>query len=107
MNRVPTRRGTADTPGGDPAVTPREAQVLACAADGLGCKATGQRLGISEYTVRKHRASLLRKLGLRNATELTAHALARTGAGAGNPRPGRTPRPTWRFSRPGNDRSPC
>ncbi|UOD28080.1 helix-turn-helix transcriptional regulator [Massilia violaceinigra] len=56
-------------------LTPREREVLDCVAAGLGCKATARRLGISEFTVRKHRANLLRKMQLRNPAELTAYAL--------------------------------
>ena len=58
-----------------PCVTPREKEVLSCIASGLGCKATARDLNISEYTVRKHRASLLRKLGFSTATELLVYAL--------------------------------
>ena len=36
-------------------------------------------LAISEFTVRKHRASILRKLNLRTTAQLTAHATASAG----------------------------
>lgn len=59
----------------NPSATPREKEVLSCIASGLGCKATARNLNISEYTVRKHRASLLRKLGCSTATELLVYVL--------------------------------
>ncbi|WUR11251.1 LuxR C-terminal-related transcriptional regulator [[Empedobacter] haloabium] len=60
-------------------LTPREREVLQQVAEGNSCKTIARRLGISEYTVKKHRASLLAKLGLRNGIELTRCALAKGG----------------------------
>ncbi|NLR74233.1 response regulator transcription factor [Leeia aquatica] len=52
-----------------PALSPRERAVLLCMVEGLGEKATALRLQISVYTVKEYRASLYRKLEVRNATE--------------------------------------
>lgn len=57
------------------ALTSREWQVLALAAHGITAREIGERLGISPLTARKHRENLMRKLELRNASELTAYAL--------------------------------
>ncbi|WP_416467308.1 response regulator transcription factor [Pseudomonas sp. LFS044] len=54
----------------------RELDVLSCMLQAMGCKQTARRLGIGEHTVRKHRGSLLRKFGARNAAQLVALALA-------------------------------
>ncbi len=51
-------------------LTERETQVLRLAADGLGNKALAESLCISVKTVEKHKANLVRKLGLGSATEL-------------------------------------
>src|SRR5207249_11445764 len=48
-------RGPVDT--GDPTLTPREGEVLTLLGAGLGNKATGVWLGISEHTVKTHRAA--------------------------------------------------
>lgn len=50
-------------------VTKREAEVLQLIAIGYSTREVGQRLFISEKTVRKHLASIFRKLDARNRTE--------------------------------------
>ena len=49
-------------------LTSRELDVLSLAAEGSSAKETGQRLFISEDTVRTHRRKILKKLGARNMT---------------------------------------
>jgi DNA-binding CsgD family transcriptional regulator len=61
----------------EPAITPREAEVLAAMAHGLRCAEIARVLSISQYTVRKHRANMMARLGLRNAPELVAFARVR------------------------------
>jgi DNA-binding NarL/FixJ family response regulator len=51
-------------------LTPRERSVLESIAHGLTNRATAGQLGVSQKTVEKHRANLMRKLGVHNATEL-------------------------------------
>lgn len=46
-------------------------------AQGLRCAEIAVVLSISEYTVRKHRANMMARLGLRNAPQLVAFARLR------------------------------
>ena len=50
-------------------LTPRELEVLRLLAEGLPNKSIGQRLGISEHTVKFHVNSILGKLGAQSRTE--------------------------------------
>lgn len=58
-------------------LTTREREVFALAAEGLTNAQIGERLFISPRTVETHRGSLMRKLGLRNQTELVLYAVRR------------------------------
>jgi DNA-binding CsgD family transcriptional regulator len=58
-------------------LTTREREVLLLAAEGHSNQAIARRLSIGVRTVESHRASLMRKLGLRNQTELVRYALQR------------------------------
>jgi DNA-binding NarL/FixJ family response regulator len=53
----------------------REREVLHLIADGLSAKEIAAQLEISTKTVEAHRTSLMRKLGVRKATELVRYAL--------------------------------
>ncbi len=53
----------------------REREVLHLIADGLSAKEVATELSISTKTVEAHRTSLMRKLGVRKATELVRYAL--------------------------------
>jgi DNA-binding NarL/FixJ family response regulator len=53
----------------------REREVLHLIVDGLSARGIAERLGISAKTVEAHRTSLMRKLGVRKATELVRYAL--------------------------------
>ena len=66
----PRRRRTA-TPAG---ITPREAQVLRLVAQGLTNQQIAARLVVSEHTVHRHVANILRKLGLRSRAAAAAQA---------------------------------
>jgi two-component system response regulator NreC len=68
-------RSAADDP--HELLTPRERQVLQLAAEGWTCPEIGARLHLSERTVERHRANLMRKLGLRTQTDLVRYALRR------------------------------
>lgn len=69
--------------GGQPAartapwdkLTARERSILKLVAEGRTNRATAEFLSVSPKTVEKHRANLMRKLGLRNVSELTLVAL--------------------------------
>lgn len=56
-------------------LTAREREVLHKIADGLSAKEVATELSISTKTVEAHRTSLMRKLGVRKATELVRYAL--------------------------------
>ena len=62
---------------GEP-LTPREAEVLAGAAEGETAAQTGARLFLSSETVKDYRKRIIAKLGARNGTHAVALAL-RTG----------------------------
>jgi FixJ family two-component response regulator len=52
-------------------LTPRERQVMALVASGLMNKQIANELSISEVTVKMHRGSTMRKLGVRSVARLT------------------------------------
>lgn len=56
-------------------LSPREREVLKLVAEGYRSREIGNYLCISEKTVEKHRANLMRKLGINSATGLTAFAI--------------------------------
>lgn len=56
-------------------LTARERSILKLIAEGRTNRATAEFLHVSPKTVEKHRANLMRKLGLRNVSELTLVAL--------------------------------
>lgn len=53
----------------------RERDVLRFLAEGLTSKEIGDTLGISVRTVENHRASIVRRTGLRSVAQLTLHAV--------------------------------
>jgi DNA-binding NarL/FixJ family response regulator len=57
-------------------LTQREVEVLRCVAEGRRNREIAQDLAISIKTVEKHRASVMHKLHMENAAELTAYAHA-------------------------------
>jgi two-component system response regulator NreC len=59
------------------ALTDREREVLHLAAEGLGNAEIAARLVVSPKTAATHRANLMRKLGVRNQTELVRYAMQR------------------------------
>ena len=58
-------------------LTPREVEVLAMLAEGLGNKEIARRLNISEHTVKFHVASILGKLGAASRTEAVSRGIRR------------------------------
>ena len=56
-------------------LTSRERSILKLIAEGRTNRAAAEFLNVSPKTVEKHRANLMRKLGLRNVAELTLVAL--------------------------------
>jgi DNA-binding NarL/FixJ family response regulator len=57
------------------ALTDREIELLRLVALGLPNKVIGQRLGVSENTVKYHMKNVLQKLGLHNRAEAAAYAV--------------------------------
>ncbi len=56
-------------------LTTRERSILQLVAEGRTNRAAAEFLSVSPKTIEKHRASLMRKLGLRSATELALTAI--------------------------------
>jgi DNA-binding NarL/FixJ family response regulator len=59
------------------ALTDREREVLQLTAEGCSGRQVAERLFLSPRTVESHRASLMRKLGVRNQKELVRYAVRR------------------------------
>ena len=57
-------------------LTRRETQVVEMIGQGHGGRAIAALLGMAYQTLRKHRLSILRKLGLSTAAQLTAAAVS-------------------------------
>jgi DNA-binding NarL/FixJ family response regulator len=58
-----------------PQLTERELQVVRLIAAGRRTREIARLLSLSHKTIEKHRTSLMRKLGLRNATAVAAYAI--------------------------------
>lgn len=56
-------------------LTPKERVVARHLANGMTSKQIGQLIGISPRTVEVHRASIMRKMNVRNTAELVAHMI--------------------------------
>ncbi|MCC6930347.1 MAG: response regulator transcription factor [Gemmatimonadaceae bacterium] len=68
---TPRRRN--DVPAAaPPPLSPREREILALVAEGMGNKIVAARLGISEHTVKTHVASIFQKLGADTRAEAVA-----------------------------------
>lgn len=51
-------------------LSPREVEILSLVSDGVTNKKIGERLFISEYTVKTHRQNIIHKLGTSKITDL-------------------------------------
>jgi two-component system response regulator NreC len=69
------QKATEAGPATHEMLTGREREVLQLVAEGHTSSEIGARLGLSPRTVETHRASLMRKLGLRTQTDLIRYAL--------------------------------
>jgi DNA-binding NarL/FixJ family response regulator len=56
-------------------LTPREDEVVKLIAEGYSTKRIADALTISPKTVEGHRANIMRKLGMRDRTQLTRYAI--------------------------------
>ena len=66
-----------ETRKGAKGLSPREAEVLSAVADGLNNRLVGERLGISENSVKMHLKRIFYKLGADDRTEAVNLALKR------------------------------
>ncbi len=57
-------------------LSPRQREVADLVAEGLTEAEIGARLGISRHTVKVHKSLIYRKLGVRNAVEMTRRLAA-------------------------------
>ena len=64
-------------PDSEPALTPRELEVLALLAEGASNKAIARRLGISVHTAKFHVGQVLDKFDATGRTDAVAHAARR------------------------------
>jgi DNA-binding CsgD family transcriptional regulator len=60
--------------GFEPALTPREVEVLSLLAEGVSNKAIAQQLGISVHTAKFHVGQVIDKLDATGRTDAVAHA---------------------------------
>jgi DNA-binding NarL/FixJ family response regulator len=68
-------------------LTGRELELLGLVAEGLSNKAIGQRLDVSENTVKYHMRNILQKLNAQNRTEAATYALQAGWLGPETPKP--------------------
>lgn len=71
------RAGTSALRARHAALTPREREVCALVAQGLPNKQIAQQLGISEKTIKVHRARVIEKLGVNSVAELVRLEIGR------------------------------
>ena len=56
-------------------LTPRESEIVSGIAAGMSSKVLARKLSISPATVGTHRARAMKKIGVRNAADLTRYVL--------------------------------
>lgn len=61
--------------GGDRILTPREEQVVALVAEGLGNRQIALELDLSEHTIKKYLFRIFEKLGISTRVELALYAV--------------------------------
>jgi len=60
--------------GGQAILSPREEQVVALVAEGLGNRQVAQELSLSEHTIKKYMFRIFEKLGISTRVELVLYA---------------------------------
>ena len=73
ISEVPSLRVMNST--GTRLLTPREEQVVALVAEGLGNRQIAIELGLSEHTIKKYLFRIFEKLGISNRVELVLYAV--------------------------------
>ncbi|HLV89115.1 MAG TPA: response regulator transcription factor [Candidatus Sulfotelmatobacter sp.] len=61
--------------GGHPILTPREEQVVALVAEGMGNRQIARELNLSEHTIKKYLFRIFNKLGISTRVELVLYAV--------------------------------
>ena len=61
--------------GGSPLLTPREEQVVALVAEGLGNREIARELNLSQHTIKKYLYRIFEKLGISSRVELVLYAV--------------------------------
>ena len=72
---VSTDGAATSAPSPGRPLTPRQSEVLRLICRGCSMRAIAAELGLSEFTVRVHRAGIMRALGIHRTTALVVHAL--------------------------------
>jgi two-component system NarL family response regulator len=74
-----SRQDEAGKPGQEPAAEPeltqRQAEILQLVAQGLSNKELGERLSVSEHTVKYHMGEILQRLHLKNRDQAVEYAI--------------------------------
>lgn len=73
ISEVPSLRVISST--GDRILTPREEQVVALVAEGLGNREIARELQLSEHTIKKYVFRIFEKLGISSRVELVLYAV--------------------------------
>ncbi len=63
--------------GGMMRLTPREAEVVHLLSEGLSTREIGQKLGLTEHTIRNYLSAIYDKVGVSSRVELALYAVAR------------------------------
>jgi len=87
VSRLMGRRVRGEQPAGRSLaelLSDRELEIYRCLGEGCGTRAIAAKLRIAVSTVESYRASIKRKLNLRNATELVSHAAQFVAAESGD-----------------------
>ncbi|MCF6270178.1 MAG: response regulator transcription factor [Melioribacteraceae bacterium] len=77
LNYVSGRNLTSHSIGkaSPPPLTPRETEIVGLISKGLTSRAVAEKLFISEFTVIKHRKNIIKKLDVKNFTEVVSYAI--------------------------------
>jgi DNA-binding NarL/FixJ family response regulator len=78
LNYVSGRNLTSHSIGkaSPPPLTPRETEIVGLISKGLTSRAVAEKLFISEFTVIKHRKNIIKKLDVKNFTEVVSYAIS-------------------------------
>ncbi len=78
LNYVSGRNLTSHAIGkvSPPPLTPRETEIVGLISKGLTSRAVAEKLFISEFTVIKHRKNIIKKLDVKNFTEVVSYAIS-------------------------------